>query len=171
MLDGATIMRFAEHWHRASDRAFAWPVWDAAYLLLGWIGDDSFSDVQAWLISHGQATFERVVAEPDNLVELAWDQENAFVESYGGLIHKAHVAVTGEPPVWPPGTGACAGDPGFGLEKYAAYGPSELSPSALQVAPFTQYGTVIELAERFNGGDKLHQALDDLGTRLFSVAA
>ncbi|WP_194822490.1 EcoAI/FtnUII family type I restriction enzme subunit R [Micromonospora sp. S-DT3-3-22] len=57
------------------------------------------------------------------------------------------------------------------LEKYAAYGPSELSPSALQVPPFTEHGTIIELAERFNGGDKLHEALDNLGTRLFSVAA
>lgn len=56
------------------------------------------------------------------------------------------------------------------LEKYAAYGASELEPSALKVAPFDQMGTLSDLAGRFGGTSELGQALDDLGRHLYDVA-
>jgi hypothetical protein len=102
-LDGPTILAFDDHWYKVHRRAYTWPLWDAAVLLLGWVGDDSFGDVRDWLISHGRSTFERVVEDPDSLVDLDRDRDNAFVESYGGLTYRAYLAVTGtEPPRTPP---------------------------------------------------------------------
>jgi hypothetical protein len=73
------LLEFRDRWNEADDRVFTWPLWDAACLLLGWVSDDFFDDVRAWIISHGRAAVDRVVAEPDSLVDLAFDR--AAVES------------------------------------------------------------------------------------------
>ncbi len=44
-------------------------------MLLGFVSDDFFSDVRAWLVSYGRATVDRVAVDPDSLVELADDAE------------------------------------------------------------------------------------------------
>lgn len=74
------ILSFSGHWYEANEKAFTWPVWDAACLLLGWVGDDSFMDFRGWLISHGRTVFERVVADPDSIADLADDRDNALSE-------------------------------------------------------------------------------------------
>ncbi len=56
------------------------------------------------------------------------------------------------------------------LEKYAAYGVDEVSPMVLQVPPFTAMGQPVELAARFGGPEKLRDALDELGQRIYDVA-
>lgn len=68
------LLEFRDRWYDVDARVFTWPVWDAACLLLGWVSDDFFGDVRAWIISHGRATVDRVVAEPDSLVDLAFDR-------------------------------------------------------------------------------------------------
>jgi hypothetical protein len=63
-----------------------WDLWAAAYLALGGCGDDSFLDFRTWLISHGRDIFERVLADPDALAELSWDEEEddfGFAEEWG----------------------------------------------------------------------------------------
>ena len=47
------------------------PLWAAAYLINGGCSDDGFDYFRGWLILQGQETFERVVADPDALAELA----------------------------------------------------------------------------------------------------
>ena len=64
-LPPAEVVGFGEHWLAAHARAYRWPVWNSAELLLGWIGDDSFADFTNWLIAQGQTTYEQVVANPD----------------------------------------------------------------------------------------------------------
>jgi hypothetical protein len=56
-------------------RANEWDLWAAGYLALGGLGDDSFLDFRTWLISQGQERFERVLAAPDDLADLSWDDE------------------------------------------------------------------------------------------------
>jgi type I restriction enzyme R subunit len=56
------------------------------------------------------------------------------------------------------------------LEKYTSYGPDELSPQVLRLAPFADMGSVIELAGRFGGADDLKRALDQLGQCIYDVA-
>jgi len=55
------------------------------------------------------------------------------------------------------------------LDKFTEHGAEELSARALRVPPFTKMGNVIELGSLFGGRDALHEAIDDLGRRLFDV--
>lgn len=60
-------------------RANSWDLWAAAHLALGGASDDSFLDFRNWLISHGRATYERALADPDGVADLTWDEgENDF---------------------------------------------------------------------------------------------
>lgn len=55
------------------------------------------------------------------------------------------------------------------LDKYEAHGVEDLSPQVLQTAPLSELGSPIELADEFGGPAALHDALDDLGRRLFDA--
>ncbi|MFD5456714.1 EcoAI/FtnUII family type I restriction enzme subunit R [Streptomyces olivaceus] len=56
------------------------------------------------------------------------------------------------------------------LDKFTEQGASELSASALRVPPFRQMGRVTQLANHFGGVQHMHEAIDDLGRRIFDVA-
>ncbi|MCA0143712.1 DUF4240 domain-containing protein [Blastococcus sp. LR1] len=56
-------------------RANSWDLWAAAHLALGGASDDSFLDFRNWLISLGRETFERVLADPDAVADLEWDDD------------------------------------------------------------------------------------------------
>jgi type I restriction enzyme R subunit len=56
------------------------------------------------------------------------------------------------------------------LGKYEAHGIEDLSPQVLQTAPLSELGSPLDLAEEFGGPTALHDALDDLGRRLFEAS-
>jgi type I restriction enzyme R subunit len=56
------------------------------------------------------------------------------------------------------------------LEKYAAYGIDEVSPTVLRVPPFTAMGSPSELAARFGDSQRMREALDALGQHIYDVA-
>ena len=73
------VRGFLQELRAARARANSWDLWAAAYLALGGASDDSFLDFRNWLISHGQESYERVLADPDSLADLTWDEdENDF---------------------------------------------------------------------------------------------
>jgi hypothetical protein len=74
----------------ASARANDWGVWAAGYLAAGGMSDDSFLDFRVWLVHQGREAFERVLADPDALAELSWDDEG---EDFADAEELAHVAV------------------------------------------------------------------------------
>jgi hypothetical protein len=47
------------------------PLWAAAYLVNGGCSDDGFEYFRGWLIMQGREVYERVVADPDALADLA----------------------------------------------------------------------------------------------------
>ena len=54
------------------------------------------------------------------------------------------------------------------IEKYAEYGAAQFKlPDVLEVAPFSEWGNVIEIAARFGGGDQLRIAVAELQRRLY----
>lgn len=55
------------------------------------------------------------------------------------------------------------------LEKYAEFGPGELSLEALQVPPLAELGTPVEIARRFGGPESLRKAVDDLQERVYAA--
>lgn len=55
------------------------------------------------------------------------------------------------------------------LLKFAEHGSPQLKPETLGVPPFTELGSVVQLAERFGGALMLHKAIDELGRRLLEA--
>jgi hypothetical protein len=84
------------------------PLWAAAYLINGGCSDDGFDYFRGWLILQGRETFERVVADPDALAELAAVRAAAAhgleLEGEGALsiAGEAHRRATGDQ--LPPGS-------------------------------------------------------------------
>jgi hypothetical protein len=103
------------------DRAFTWPVWDAAALVFGhpedfdvdpWarkfdperygdkgFHDDAFADFRAWLIGQGRVAFERVVDDPDNFADLydEWNCEShEHAQEYASQVYEIHEERTGD---------------------------------------------------------------------------
>ena len=61
---------FADRWRAVKDRADRLCVVEAVTVAFGHCGDDAFSDLRDWLICQGREVCERVVAEPDSLVDV-----------------------------------------------------------------------------------------------------
>jgi len=92
------LLAFRDRWDEAERRLFAWPVWDAACVLLGFVSDDFFGDVRGWIISHGREVVQSVAADADSLVELAHDVSGAnsdAVEDLGCLVDHLWEEFTG----------------------------------------------------------------------------
>lgn len=51
------------------NRAYVTDVWNAACIVTH-CGDDSFTDFRAWLIAQGKTNYERVLRDPDSLVDI-----------------------------------------------------------------------------------------------------
>ena len=54
-------VEFYHHFRVMMNKAYAWSLWDAAYIIHGGCGDDTFSDFRASLISRGKETFNRAL--------------------------------------------------------------------------------------------------------------
>lgn len=73
------------------NRAYRWNLWAAGHLALGGMSDDAFLDFRTWLLLHGRETFERVLADPDALADLSWDEDQ---EEFGHAERAGYLAVT-----------------------------------------------------------------------------
>jgi hypothetical protein len=63
---------FAHQFDAAMDALYRWDLWGGGYLLLGGLSDDGFEYLRAWVVGEGRATWERVLAGPEQyLMELA----------------------------------------------------------------------------------------------------
>lgn len=63
------IVAFYRCYERVAARAHQWGLCAAAYVIWGYISDDSFSDFKAGLIGLGREVFERAVADADALAD------------------------------------------------------------------------------------------------------
>jgi len=65
------LVEFDLHLERQKRRADTWLMWGAAYAICDSLcSDDGFWYFQAWLVGLGRETFDRVVADPDSLVDV-----------------------------------------------------------------------------------------------------
>jgi hypothetical protein len=78
---------FARYFEQATDRAYCWPLWGAAYVINGGCGDDTFSDFRASLISWGRVAFEKALSDPDSLAEEDIDESSWFYEGFQYAVH------------------------------------------------------------------------------------
>ena len=74
-LSDTELVEFGTIFDAVHRRAYAWDLWAAGYLIQGGMGDDSFDYFRNWVIAQGRAAFDRALADPDSLADLAWDEE------------------------------------------------------------------------------------------------
>lgn len=63
------IVEFQRCYERMAARSHQWAVCAAAYVIWGYISDDSFTDFKAGLVGLGREAFEQVVADADTLAD------------------------------------------------------------------------------------------------------
>lgn len=59
------LLSFEWHFQQVHDQSYQSDLWGAAYILMGGCSDDSFDYFRAWLISHGESVYTKVLANPD----------------------------------------------------------------------------------------------------------
>jgi hypothetical protein len=78
--------------------SYTWPLWGAAYVIAGGCSDDGFDYFRGWLISRGEETFTRTVANPDGLAAVIDANDEAVacqVEGWQSVGVDAWCAKTG----------------------------------------------------------------------------
>ncbi|HEY6907907.1 MAG TPA: DUF4240 domain-containing protein [Myxococcales bacterium] len=88
------VAAFDRHLRAMMRKAYRWDVWGAAYLMLGGCSDDAFQDFRASLVARGRAAFERVIADPDELADLA-DLDGD--ETFAAVAREVYEALGAEP--------------------------------------------------------------------------
>lgn len=69
-LDVEQVRQFAEILQQKMNQSYTWDLWAIAYIAFGGCSDDCFDYFRGWLISEGKVTFEKVVQNPEIVVEL-----------------------------------------------------------------------------------------------------
>lgn len=95
------ILGFLAEQARVMEESYSLALWGAAHLANGGADDDEFERFRAWLLTRGRETFERVLEDPDALVDFLPAGEKAECEQmlYVGAL--AHEAVAGDFPEGP----------------------------------------------------------------------
>lgn len=68
------VSEFNRYFQLYRARAFHYDLWGAAYLVQGGCSDDAFDYFRAWLIAQGEEVFERVLNDPEQLIEFALNE-------------------------------------------------------------------------------------------------
>lgn len=98
-LTESDLRDFIRHFDAAESRAYAWPLWGAAYVMHGGCSDDAFSDFRATLISHGRKVFEAALDDPESLIHLNYeDEEDICYEGFQYVMNDVAEARLGEIP-------------------------------------------------------------------------
>ena len=65
--------------------------------MLGWTGDDTFTDFRSWVIAQGHTTYERFRTEPDSIVDAGLDDEEELsaAERYAAIASEVYEELTG----------------------------------------------------------------------------
>jgi hypothetical protein len=72
------------------DEAYDWGLWGAAYVINGGCSDDAFEYFRSYLISRGRHIFERALADPDSLAEVALDGEDDWEDWMSPTMYVVH---------------------------------------------------------------------------------
>jgi hypothetical protein len=88
------VAAFTRLFDELLDRAYRWDPWGAAYIINGGCSDDGFEYSRCWLIAQGRHEFERALADPESLVDVAEPDVECEDLLYAG--GRAWEAVTGE---------------------------------------------------------------------------
>ena len=68
-LDDQSLAAFDKHFNLRMRESYQWKLWGAAYLIAACNSEFAFSEFRCWLISRGQAVFEKTLKNPDDLAD------------------------------------------------------------------------------------------------------
>ena len=79
------------------DKAYIAELWEVAYIIGCGCGDDGFTDFRAWLIGQGKDIYEKVLADPESLVDIieSGKEEQAGASSLWYVVIGAYELKTG----------------------------------------------------------------------------
>lgn len=69
-LPGEEIIAFEKIFHGFQNSAYRADLWDAADLIRCHCTEDHFWTFRPWLVTRGQAVFEKALTDPDSLVDV-----------------------------------------------------------------------------------------------------
>lgn len=102
---------FARIYAAHQGRAYRWDIWAAGVVIAHGMDEAGFDRFRDWLISRGQAVFERARADPDSLADVLEIGRRALnAEEVGSAVFNAYEDVHGEDQplpeeglsIWPP---------------------------------------------------------------------
>jgi hypothetical protein len=92
------VLAYLQHQNELLVSSYSWRLWGVAYLANGGCSDDGFDYFRGWLLTRGREAFERVVANPDQLVDLVEAGEEAECEDMLAAPTDAYRLLTGRYP-------------------------------------------------------------------------
>lgn len=126
-------------------RSHRWDLWGAAFVAMGGASDDSFEYFRLWLIARGRADFEKVLAHPDALADIApADPEQLEFEDF------PHVA----PDLWAAKTGKAWDAMPHLSVSFQPGGYGEPAGTRFSEDPAALARSYPKLWRRFGGGDR-----------------
>ncbi|WP_088282100.1 DUF4240 domain-containing protein [Kineosporia sp. A_224] len=93
----ADVAAFDARLGEANLALHTWGVVGAGTVLLGRMSDDVFTDLRTWVVAHGRAVHERVLADPDSLADVDADDVESvgLAEEVAYAAHRAYESRTG----------------------------------------------------------------------------
>ena len=73
--DNSNLVDFTNIYHAFIDQLYSWNIWNAISLINGGMSDDSFFYFRDFLVSRGQKHFDRVLNDPESLLDDELDPE------------------------------------------------------------------------------------------------
>ena len=91
------IEAFADIFDELMRRSYRWDLWGAGFVVEGGMSDDGFEYFRRWLMSRGEAVFEKVSADPDSLADIIpEDHDGEFeFEEFRDVANEAWAKKTG----------------------------------------------------------------------------
>lgn len=91
------VVAFDARFVEANLALYTWDIAGAGTVLLGWMSDDVFTDLRTWVVARGRAVHERVLADPDSLVDVDVEDLEAvgLAEELAYAAHGAYESRTG----------------------------------------------------------------------------
>jgi len=92
----AELVLSANIFYELFDKAYTWNLWNAAYIIHGGCGDDSFMDFRKSLITLGEEIYEKALENPDFLATIENLEDKLYNEEFDYMFRDIYKQKTGK---------------------------------------------------------------------------
>jgi len=85
-LQPKSIIEFDNRFRDLKNKLYRWDLWGALYLFNGGCSDDSFDYFRSWLAGQGREKFDRVVKDPEEIIDFVKACFHMFLHIKGFLL-------------------------------------------------------------------------------------